>query len=109
MSRRTITERGTQELTQREIDLLCVSAVRYALGRQTYIVADTAGLVGHLQVSEKMAVVIARDVDRALREDRAGAQIDRDEWTVLRDKLVERFPSARDEIRRDTYTFPVIR
>lgn len=106
MTPRGVTERGTQELTRHEVDVLAVSAVRYALGRQTYIVSDVARLVADLDMSEKMAVVIARDVDRALREGRAGAHCDRAEWASLRDLIVERWPAAIDEIRRDSATFP---
>ena len=95
-----------QVLALHEVDTLAVCAVRYALGRQSYVVADVARLVIGLTLSENIGVVIARDVDRAIREGRAGALIDVAEWSTLRDHLLATFPRAAEEIRRDARTFP---
>lgn len=71
------------------IDVLAVPAVRYALGRRTYVVADVARtLVAHrdaLALKTKAAIVreITADLDAGL----GGDEIDRHEWRLLRDAL----------------------
>lgn len=74
--------------------LMPVAAVRYCLGRQTYIVGDCADwLLGCWQlIPERVQAVIKRDIEEAFEHDarldsgyRAlGADCDRKEWERVR-------------------------
>ena len=59
-----------------------------------------------LDLEERSALVIARDVARALRERRAGAEIDEREWRRLLDHLLQRWPAAALEVEADARIFP---
>lgn len=72
-----------------------VSAVRYALGRHTYVVKETADAVraNLAQIPNKLLVVIVRDIDefftRTGSSSAFGAQDDK-EWRALRADIRER-------------------
>lgn len=67
------------------LSLLLISSVRYALGRQTYIVADTANIVRKYskKLTKPNKEVIIRDIETALLQGRAGSAIDHQEWVTL--------------------------
>lgn len=78
-------------------DLMAVAAVRYCIGRQTYIVSDCADwLIDQWgNIDPRMQVVIKRDVEDAFTrddEDRErgsdykalGANCDRQQWERVR-------------------------
>lgn len=73
------------------IDRLSVPAVRYALGRRTYIVHDvTETLTAHradLDVRSRQAIV--RDIDDAEARGALGDEVDAKAWRALRDALLD--------------------
>lgn len=87
-------------------DTLAICAVRHTLGRQTYFVSDVVRAVMALELDERSARVVARDVARALREQDAGADFDEREWRRLLDHLLTRWPSAGLEVEADARIFP---
>lgn len=68
---------------------LCVCAVRYALGRQSYISGVVAGIVvtykRHLPGDDVEAIL--RDLAEARREDNLGMECDAKEWEILDHEL----------------------
>lgn len=65
-----------------------VSAVRYALGRQTYIVNWTCEFIGnnlHLLIEKDIKVMI-RDIENQA-EYGYGQEYDKEEWMTLLEKL----------------------
>lgn len=71
------------------IDRLAVPAVRYALGRQTYVVKDVcSALSAHLaSLSVASRETIIRDIDAAERVNHLGFSSEAQEWKVLRNSL----------------------
>jgi len=78
-------------------ELMLISAVRYALGRRTYIVAETARYVsGKLwMVKDATLMVMLRDIDERIAwSDRSGMsglgdECDRAEWMLLRKAIID--------------------
>ncbi len=81
-------------------DFLVIGALRYAMGRQTYVTAETSEwLIANWEtLSVKARSVITRDLAEAIRDDdRArlegdrhyplGADMDRAEWVKLGQKI----------------------
>ena len=71
------------------IDQECIwwCVYNYALGRMTYIVGEVVDLImkHYDQIPQKTKWLMARDVERALKQDKAGMQCDADDWMdVLR-------------------------
>jgi hypothetical protein len=64
---------------------ILVSAVRYALGRQTYIVSDTCRIVREsaYETTDRQREIIEHDIRTALAQCRAGAPCDEREWVSL--------------------------
>jgi hypothetical protein len=68
----------------KEEELILVSAVRYALGRMTYIVSATSSYVKKQTLSEKCKAIIIRDIEEELERDHGGGMsMDREEWYAL--------------------------
>lgn len=67
-------------------DLMALAAVRYCLGRASYIVGDCVDWLYEQwpALDENVRTVIARDVDQALREGRVGMDMDREQWERAR-------------------------
>lgn len=69
----------------KDMGLLLISAVRYALGRQTYIVGETCRLVrehlGSADVNSQL--VIARDIAQELSRGQVGHACDDRAWRDL--------------------------
>ncbi len=74
---------------ERAVDSLSVWAVRYALGRRTYAVADVTGtLVAWASaLNPKSREVIIRDITDAEQSDRLGMPWDAKRWLHLRATL----------------------
>lgn len=78
-------------------ELMLISAVRYALGRRTYIVAETARYVrGKLgMVQDATLMLMLRDIDERIAwSDRSGMsglgdECDRAEWMLLRKAIID--------------------
>lgn len=85
-------------MNQADLDTLVISAVRYALGRMTYIVGDTARIAATANITPHAREVILRDLAEAIeRDDYArskgndalygglplGMNCDRKEWELL--------------------------
>ena len=79
-------------------DLMAVAAVRYCLGRSSYIVGDCCEWLPQAwpTLSESARNIIKRDVEEAFRDDdesradgnqyhRLGMNIDRAQWEKMRD------------------------
>lgn len=79
---------------------MLVNAVRYALGRHTYIVGLTAGYVGYLlkDMSDNTLHVLKRDIDTFLNEISSSEwDCDAKLWAVLL-KETERVLDERKEV-----------
>ena len=74
---------------------LIIGAFRYALGRSTYVTLETAQwLIKHWeQIDENTQVLIRKEIDWALEEDRAGMDCDKRAWEMLLSHIKE---SAND-------------
>ena len=85
-------------MKQADLDTLVISAVRYALGRMTYVVGDVARIAATADISKHARDVILRDLGEAIdRDDLArsegktplsgglplGMNCDRKEWELL--------------------------
>jgi hypothetical protein len=70
---------------------ILISAVRYALGRMTYIVDDTAKYVEGLipQLSDNTLQLICKDITRAEELRDLGMGCDRVIWLHLREEIVK--------------------
>ncbi len=64
---------------------ILISAVRYALGRATYIVGTTTDEVTRVwnELSENTRTVIRRDVSEALDRGQVGMEMDDSRWRHL--------------------------
>lgn len=90
-------ERGDEKFSE-----MMVSAVRYALGRKTYVVSDTCGYIKHVLplLTENDIGTIYRDIADAEREKRLGDECDVCDWLMLK-KNIEDF--MRKKSRRQFY------
>ena len=85
-------------MKQADLDTLVISAVRYALGRMTYVVGDVARIAATADISQRARNVILHDLAEAIdRDDLArsegktplsgglplGMNCDRKEWELL--------------------------
>lgn len=75
-------------LTEEDIDILLISAVRYALGRQSYIVGLTCDLVRKRWGRTRALVIVQSDIiaalERAEQEGQSlGMEMDHREWQRL--------------------------
>lgn len=89
-----------------DISMILLSAERYALGRQTYIVQWTCEVIGgntHLLTTKDLKVMI-RDIENA---DYYGADFDKKEWLELLDilKLILSKREARKDESNDKSTY----
>lgn len=77
-------ERGDEKFSE-----MMVSAVRYALGRRTYIVSDTCRYIEHVLplLTENDIGVIYRDIVDAEREKDLGDECDVCDWLMLKNKI----------------------
>ena len=78
------------EVRTDDIFLLLISSVRYAMGRQTYIVKETCNMVRRYRkhLREQDAMIIVRDVQREIdmvegMNKTLGADFDHKEWQKL--------------------------
>ena len=89
-----------------DISMILLSAERYALGRQTYIVQWTCEVIGgntHLLTTKDLKVMI-RDIENAKSY---GADFDKKEWLELLDilKLILSKREARKDESNDKSTY----
>lgn len=89
-----------------DISMILLSAERYALGRQTYIVQWTCEVIGgntHLLTTKDLKVMI-RDIENA---GSYGADFDKKEWLELLDilKLILSKREARKDESNDKSTY----
>ncbi len=79
------------KISKQDFDTLAFCAFRYALGRQTYVTGLVAStLILHkYDIDETTKQVIIRDIERAIKDDMAGADIDIVEWIALRNALLK--------------------
>lgn len=85
-------------MNQADLDTLVISAVRYALGRMTYIVGDVARIAATANITPQARDVIIRDLAEAIERDNharsegkdalygglpLGMNCDRKEWELL--------------------------
>lgn len=60
-----------------------ISAVRYALGRKTYIVGVTCDFINKQVLSKECRDVIIRDIKEAEETNNLGMETDKKEWLRL--------------------------
>ena len=70
---------------------LLICAVRYAIGRRTYMAGEVARIVraGLREIAPRDVEVLHRDIREALEQGRAGDECDEREWRALLDWLSE--------------------
>lgn len=75
-----------------ELDILCVCAERYAMGRRTYVVGEVCGIIkSHIKdLEDNTLYVIQEDIERSTN---FGMDIDKAEW----DKLLKAIQIERME------------
>lgn len=63
-------------------DGVLFSAFRYALGRRTYVVAETAKAIkmNVTRIQPKLRTKMIEEIEEAIRDGYAGMQMDIDEW-----------------------------
>lgn len=68
---------------------MMVSAVRYALGRRTYIVYDTVNYIAHVlpYLMRNDINVIYKDIVEAESENRLGDECDVESWMYLKKRI----------------------
>ena len=71
------------------LEMLAIPAVRYALGRMTYVVGDVTGTLMAYQdrLSADTRRNIVRDIDEAEARDGLGHEVDAEAWRMLREAL----------------------
>jgi len=95
---------ANSKLTPAMVDTLLVSAVRYALGRQSYIVGVTCDMVRAANPNADVRAIIRRDIDNCRDY---GMEMDRVEWRALREWLDKpQAAVAVDPQAADTGTLP---
>lgn len=80
-----------EDISPHHLGVMLVSSVRYALGRQTYIVAETAHIVRTYlkMMNSEDIIVMARDIGQASKEGRLGMECDMHEWEILLSQLIQ--------------------
>lgn len=85
-----------------DLDLLAVSAVRYALGRRSSIVDDTRVVCERVKLTREAMRLMLNDVSKEIERDTflrergyrtalpLGEDVDRESWLAFRDHLVKR-------------------
>jgi hypothetical protein len=73
-----------------DLGVLAICAIRYALGRRSYMPGLICRIVEGLALDGRDIGVILRDIDEAKARDRLGDDCDRREWLALRRVLDER-------------------
>lgn len=89
------------KVAARDLGVLVVSSLRYALGRATYITSDTSELVErywkYIPLNDR--TVVLRDLQRHLDQSKDHDTIDNRIWVSLREKLYRELstPSEGDK------------
>jgi hypothetical protein len=89
--------------SNRDLDTLTIPAVRYALGRRTYVVADICEIVAYnaANLRAETKAIICRDIDEAEARDGLGdPDIDAPCWRDLRALLAADHYAEQAEARR---------
>lgn len=74
-------------MTKDSLDILVIPALRYGLGRRTYI----TGMIADCLIRNKKDIrhdirdLVVREIKRAVEEGNAGMQVDIDEWNRVID------------------------
>lgn len=72
-----------------DFEQICLCAVRYGLGRQTYITGVIADFMMRQHLGDKCKAVMARDIQEAQKKDRLGAECDKKSWLNLLEFLTK--------------------
>jgi hypothetical protein len=74
------------EISNYNLNMLAISSFRYALGRMTYIVGETADFLNSYkdQLTPNTKALIIREIEEAKG---LGMKIDEEDWLRLRDIL----------------------
>ena len=70
-----------------EEEQIFISAVRYALGRMSYIVGVTVEFMISKSLSQKCKDVMIRDIEEAIKNENTGMYFDQIEWIKLLEHL----------------------
>jgi hypothetical protein len=73
-----------------DLGVLAICAIRYALGRRSYMPGLICRIVEGLALDGRDMGTIIRDIDEAKERDHLGDDCDRREWLALRRVLDER-------------------
>lgn len=66
-----------------------ISAVRYALGRMTYIVSVTVKFIMTKDLSSQCKLIMSRDISEAMSRNEYGQECDRLDWDDLQRYLLK--------------------
>ena len=69
------------------LEQIYISAVRYALGRMTYIVGITVDFMLKQELSKECRRIMLLDIDEAFRTDNFGMDFDKKDWLKLKNYL----------------------
>jgi len=89
----------TVELSKEDFNMLIVGAVRYAIGRQTYVVQETVDLVLRHRdsITRGRCQIIVRSIREEEKRSRLGGRPDTYRWTRLAEAL-EQPPRPSDPV-----------
>lgn len=76
-------------MTNHEINELMVCALRYSLGRMTYIIDSIAHILitNKHELTECAKDVICRDIRRAVDQNECGMEMDKEAWLKVLEEL----------------------
>lgn len=76
-------------MNNKDLNDLMVCALRYALGRRSYITSTISDLlIGHKdELSAQSKKVILRDIQRAFDTNNYGMEMDKEVWIKLQEEL----------------------
>ena len=78
-----------------DIEHIYISAVRYALGRTTYIVEDTVDFMMNQELSEECRFIMIRDIERQQKGFGLGHKCDEANWIQLLNYLKNYDPTKK--------------
>lgn len=73
-----------------DLEMIYISAARYAIGRRTYITGLTADFLIKQNLSEHCKSIIARDIEDAEKRNELGDNCDKESWLKLLNNLIHK-------------------
>lgn len=85
------------DLSDRDFGNMVISSVRYALGRETYIVKDTCDFVGGLLPYLHMMTLVVLERDIANAKSYGDENVDKPHWMMLLDSITFEIEKRKED------------